>query len=404
MNHVSHFRPASLSALAGLASVLVASASCASDGQVSMLHQSSAGAPVDRSGELVETQVPEKTYSILWNVKVEGTAQRPYKPVELASPEYDDRNLLIFTATRDGFLTAFSARTHERIWEVRADGPFNAGPTLDGDVLYLASGSGKVEAFDAATGVRKWSHATQEAFTTKPVVTGGLVLAMDASDTLVALDAATGEWKWQYKRELPPGLTIFGGSRPAIRDGKAYVGFADGTAVALNLSDGSPVWEKELSRSKAFRDLDADPVIDEEGNVYFASSSDGLFCLDPENGNVRWSQLRQGITAIALDSGGSKVFAGGQGFIGLFSSEKGQMQWGRELRSGTAVTAIALTNGQVLASCGGEPLHVLEEETGRVRREFQPGHGVTAAATVTPDGDVLILSNRGYLYVMATHP
>ena len=64
----------------------------------------------------LDVNAPEKAYSILWWHKVEGTPQRPYKPVELAAPEFDPTSGQVFAATRDGFVTAFSEKG-ERLWE-----------------------------------------------------------------------------------------------------------------------------------------------------------------------------------------------------------------------------------------------------------------------------------------------
>ena len=353
----------------------------------------------------------EKTFSILWWAKVEGTQERPYHPVELASPAVDARRGLVFTATRDGYLTAFSQATRERIWEVKLDGPFNAGPLMDAsgsllsrEVLYVASAGGKLEALEPGTGKNIWSYSTPEAFMTMPVAAGDLILVMTAADTLVALDKRTGVWRWQYKRDMPSSLSLFGAARPAVKDGRVYAGFADGYAVALDLSGGALLWEKELSRAKAFRDLDASPVIDAQGNVLFTSGSDGLFCLDGGTGDIKWSHLRPGLTAAILNASGDRVFVGGQSFVAMLETASGRMRWARDLRTGTAVTALANASGQLIASCGADPMVFIEEETGRVRREFQPGYGVTAPASVTEDGDLFVLSNRGYLYALGIHP
>lgn len=351
----------------------------------------------------LEMAAPEKAYSILWWHKVEGTMQRPYKPVELAAPEFDPLKGQVFAATRDGFLTAFSEKG-ERLWEVEVGGPFNAGPLLADGALYLASANGSLSAFDPQTGERRWTYSTPDAFLTQPVVAGDLVLAMTSADTLVALDRQTGAWRWQYRRELPAGLTLFGAARPIASGERVFAGFADGHAVALDLKSGGVLWTKELSRAKAFRDLDADPVLDDRGNVYFASNSDGLFCLDAATGEVRFSQLRPGLTVLALNEGGDKIYAGGQGFIGLFETKGGKMRWGRQLPSDATVTGLTPTNGQLLAVSGEHPMLIIEEESGRIRRAFQPGHGVSAPVRAGNLGEAFVLSNRGYLYGLALHP
>lgn len=351
----------------------------------------------------LEVTAFEKAYSVLWWHKVEGTQQRPYKPVELAAPEFDPVKGRVFAATRDGFLTAFS-ESGERLWELEVGGPFNAGPLLDAGTLYLASANGVLFAIDPQTGDKRWTYTTPDALMTQPVVAGDCVLVMTAADTLVAIDRQTGAWRWQYRRELPPGLTLFGAARPAVSGQRVFAGFADGFAVALDLKDGGVLWAKELSRAKAFRDLDASPVLDAQGNVYFASNSDGLFCLDAATGALRWSQLRPGLTVLALNENGDKIYAGGQGFLGLFETKGGKMRWGRALSNDAIVTGLTSIHGQLLAVSGAQPMLIIEEESGRIRRAFEPGHGVTAPVRAGNQGEAFVLSNRGYLYGLALYP
>ncbi|MDR0965950.1 MAG: PQQ-like beta-propeller repeat protein [Myxococcales bacterium] len=378
-------------------------------------------AQMGQEGEAQARVVPEKTFSVLWWHKVEGTLQRPFRPIELAAPEFDPVDRRVFVATRDGFLTAFS-EAGARLWEVDLGGPFNAGPLLVNDprsslpqnketaeaasdsTLYVASGSGTLWALDPATGEKRWSYTTTDAFMTQPVVADDLVLAMTAADTLIALDRATGTWRWQYRRDLPSGLTLFGAARPAVSGQRVFAGFADGFAVALDLEDGGVLWARELSRAKAFRDIDGAPVLDAQGNVYFTSNSDGLFCLEAATGNLRWNQQRPGLTSLALNEVGNKIYAGGQGFVGLFDTKDGRMRWGRELPDAAVVTGLTSTNGQLLAVNGAHPMLVIEEESGRVRRVFEPGHGVTAPVRPGSSGEVFVLSNRGYIYGLALHP
>lgn len=384
-------------ALLGLALLLPA---CAGAQQTAIARMNQARALTHAA---LEVTAPEKAYSILWWHKVEGTMERPYKPVELAAPEFDPLKGHVFAATRDGFLTAFSEEG-ERLWEIEVGGPFNAGPLLADGTLYLASANGALSAFDPETGAKRWTYTTPDAFLTRPVVAGDVVLAMTSADTLVALDRRTGAWRWQHKRELPGGLTLFGAARPVVSGDRVLAGFADGHAVALDLESGGVLWTKELSRAKAFRDLDADPVLDDRGNVYFASNADGLFCLDVATGEVRFSQLRPGLTVLALNEGGDKIYAGGQGFVGLFETKGGKMRWGRQLPSDATVTGLTPTNGQLLAVSGAHPMLIIEEESGRVRRAFQPGHGVSAPVRAGNLGEAFVLSNRGYLYGLALHP
>lgn len=342
----------------------------------------------------------ESVFSVLWWEKADGGEGLAYRPLEPASPEADPINGTVFSATSDGKVRAFG-RGRELLWEFDAKGPFTAGPTLAEDRLYLSTSEGKMVALDVATGAPIWQYATGEELMTRPVVEDGLVLAMSVSDALFAVDQETGTWKWQYRRDPPVRFTVRGAARPLVVDGRVFAGFADGFAVALEARDGSVVWAKPLTTGAEFLDLDADPVADDWGRVCFASYSGGIACLDAGLGTTVWTQRRPGVTSLALDRGANRLYAGGTGFVSCFAVDSGQARWNLELGRDRFVSGLALDFGWLMVSTGPGPLLFLDPRSGRFRKAFDPGHGVSAAPQSLPGGEAVILSNRGVLYGVA---
>src|SRR3569832_1790455 len=101
---------------------------------------------------------------------------------------------------------------------------------------------------NAKNGKLTWRYDEKEELETQPVVADGKMLVAAHSDVVMAVDAKTGKWLWQYRRDTPSCFTIRGASRPTVKNGVAYVGFADGQLVALHVEDGSVKWEKPLSK------------------------------------------------------------------------------------------------------------------------------------------------------------
>lgn len=341
---------------------------------------------------------PERVFDIDWWARADETFGVPFQPVELGSPDLDVRSGAVYVATDDGRVHAFD-RAGQPLWTYEVGGSFDAGPTYADGRVYVSSAKGKLLALDAASGRLLWSYATGDELVTQPAVGGGLVFATGSSDTLFAVDQETGAWKWQYRREAPGEFTIRGAARPLFVSGQVFAGFADGYAVSLTAADGTVRWAKDLGQGKQYADVDAGPLADEMGRVYFASFATGLFALDRDTGAIAWTVALPGVTALALDPAAGRIHAGGAGFLNALHAADGSVRWKLSLGQDRAVTGLSMANNLLLASTGSGPLLFLDAGSGELRRAFDPGRGISAPPTTLP-GRALVLSNRGYVYAL----
>src|SRR5439155_24546042 len=102
--------------------------------------------------------------------------------------------------------------------------------------------------------------------------------------------------------------TVRGVSSPAIDFDKIFVGFSDGSAMCLDATDGAVKWTRQLSQANQFPDVDAEPQLDGNGHVVFASYAGGIFSLDEESGADIWVNNLQGVNHLLLD--GDTLYAG----------------------------------------------------------------------------------------------
>jgi polyvinyl alcohol dehydrogenase (cytochrome) len=132
-----------------------------------------------------------------------------------------------------------------------------------------------------------WSfRSTTGDFTGTPVVAAGTLVALAGGGTVYALDASTGKLRWSRDLGKPLNATA------AIAGGRVYVPVAqtgDGAAsgprlVALNLADGTPVWDATLDTQKG-ADTYGSPVVF-NGAVYIGVSALNGEVNDPQT-NVR---------------------------------------------------------------------------------------------------------------------
>lgn len=317
-----------------------------------------------------------------------------FKPLETAQPAYDRNTGNIYVGTREGKL--YCVDTDGRvIWEFDGVGAFGAGPTLHKDRVYAASGGGFLYALDAIDGKQIWRYDAKEELLTAPVVTDELTYVMSTADALFAIGTADGKWRWQHRRETASQLTVRGASRPALRNGLVYAGFADGYGVALDAKEGTVKWATRLavsSRSQLY-DVDTDPVFTPDGAVYMGSYSDGLYRMKPDNGQVEWQTHLTGIASLTVRDW--TLYVGAAGHLYAVSAANGKVIWDVPMNNLAPRAPLAVGRFVITATSG--PLLFADAHTGRPLGTFDPGRGVSATP-IFADGTLYMLSNRGELY------
>jgi quinohemoprotein ethanol dehydrogenase len=88
------------------------------------------------------------------------------------------------------------------------------------------------------------SHRGQSA---TPLVVDGVIYTTLAWSKVAALDAKTGKLLWEYDPKVPGASGLKGccdvtNRGPAYSDGKLFVGAFDGRLIALDASNGKPLW------------------------------------------------------------------------------------------------------------------------------------------------------------------
>jgi len=339
--------------------------------------------------------VERAVYSVDWWVKLVPDRLLEYAPRELGTPALDAESGRLVVGTRDGRVRSVG-EGGVVAWSFTTRGPFEAGPTVASGIVYAACADGTLYALEAKTGALRWRYDAGEELVTQPVLAGGKVLVAAASDVLFAVDASSGQWAWQYRRDTPSGFTIRGTSRPAVRDGVAFIGFSDGWLVALHVEDGSVKWERALARTGQYLDVDTTPLLDGEGHLYAASYKDGLYALDQETGEVRWRTEASGLVHLA--AAGQLLFGTGDQEVAAFDRASGKKLWELSLKNAEARSPV-LALGYLLVPAN-EALLFVNPVTGRTELSWDPGQGVSSTPLVRGQ-KVYVLSNLGFLYALS---
>ena len=201
---------------------------------------------------------------------------------------------VIYAAAADGDLKAIDRERGKTLWKTDLDTPLSGGVGLFDNALLLGTSEGFVLRVDAGSGEQLWSTRLSGEVLSPPQANGRVVVAQSYDGKLHGLDFETGEKRWTYDSNVPV-LTIRGTSTPILEDDRVYAGFANGRVMALDVEDGSVVWEVRVAisqgRSEIERIVDVDGTMIRLGGELFAASYQGrLVSIDVATGRKLWQE------------------------------------------------------------------------------------------------------------------
>jgi outer membrane protein assembly factor BamB len=186
-----------------------------------------------------------------------------------------------------GLVYALRADDLSELGRYMVDGPVDTAPAVLGDMFYVATSRGRVYAFeriaaDAQPGTASPNRAIWDTelggqvFSSPAVATVGgrnYVFVSCGDSNLYALNADSGVEEWRV-----PQIPVFGplASSPAVvpSDGVVYVGAGDGKVSAISISTHQPLdgWPFTVGSR-----VDSSPVV-RDGRLY-VGSADGLIAI-----------------------------------------------------------------------------------------------------------------------------
>jgi outer membrane protein assembly factor BamB len=310
----------------------------------------------------------------------------------------------LFIGSANGWFHALRAADGTVRWRKQI-GAVASAPLVLGTTLYVGTSDGNLIALDAQTGTEKWRYQSRGPISQTPVVTGEMIVFTNEADQVVSIDVITGKFRWQYKTETPEEYTLRGHAGVTVDGDLIYTGFSNGTLAALRRDSGSVAWSTSLkAEADRFMDVDATPLVI-EGTVYAASSSGGVYALDKTTGLVRWRLPFWDATMPSstgnvggITSDGKLIYAS-VADLGTYALDLGgNVVWRVGTRGGGEPATPVIYADLLVYSLAKDGMFIADRRSGETLEYFDPGEGVSAMPTVTGDGRLFVMSNRGILY------
>src|SRR5512133_947869 len=337
---------------------------------------------------------PLQIYGVAWKRALVGAQLLAWRTLAPGGPAVDAASGVVVVGTRDGWLHAFRP-DGSRAWELEGAGSFGAPPTISGGVVYAGSSGGVLYAVDLASGKVRWRYDAKQELGTRPAVAGGLVLVATLEDTLLAIDAGSGAWRWHHRRDRREGFTIRGAADVVVRGETAYAAYSDGFVAALELSTGSPRWERKVAPDGKYVDVDSLTLAG--GRLFAAAYSGAVLALDPESGKTLWQVAIPDATRLAFSAGALVVVT--TSGVEARSPDKGTLLWKAAIGEGAPAAAPVDAGRWLAVPAGMGGLLFIDPSTGTVVRVFDGGQGINGTFAFA-NGRGYVLGNAGTLFAL----
>jgi outer membrane protein assembly factor BamB len=376
-----------------------------------------------------------------WFGKSKNAALEPAELTEIASPIAVDqawsRNLgdgreklglrqkvaiegdRLYVSNDEAQVLALDANTGDVLWDSQAvktgktgnillfwrrktiEAGLSGGPAVGNGLVVVGGRNGEVIAFDADTGAERWkAQSTSEVIST-PLVTGGLVVVRSNDGRTFGFDAGDGTRKWVFDRGLP-NLSVRGNGAPVAGGELVYLGYDDGSVIALSLADGLLAWEQLVAEADGRTDLERMADVDGElqlglSELYATSVRGQTVAISTTNGQPMWNRDIGGYGGLAL-LGDRVVVADAAGTVWALDRNTGSPIWKQEALARRWLTTPALQGNYIVVGDIEGYLHWIRSDdgviVGRDRIERSP---ILGTPQVSATGTLYAVTAEGKL-------
>jgi len=307
---------------------------------------------------------------------------------------------MLYAADYEGRLVAVDADTGRKNWELKTEQPFSGGPGLDDDQIYMGTIDGRVIAYERNGGTELWNSQVSSEVLIPPESADGIVVVRCIDGRVFGLDAVSGRRAWVYDHSVPL-LTLRGNADLLIRGGVVYVGYDDGSVVALKISDGSMAWSQTIVSQEGRTELErlADigtQLVIVASDLIVSSYKKRVVSLAADSGRLLWFKEISSATGIQVDRTNLAV-SEANGDLWMLDRRNGSTMWKVDRMRNRDLTRPAFYGNYVVVGDKEGYLHWLDTEIGSFVARERAGKKGFAAAPLTVGTTLYVLTHGGDL-------
>jgi outer membrane protein assembly factor BamB len=169
-------------------------------------------------------------------------------------------------------LVALDRQSGATLW--RSSVAARSTPVLAQGSVVVATYAG-IEAVDPRNGQRRWSLALDRPPRGRMIAEGVLLVAVVEGGDAIAVDLQRREIVWRRSVDESDPVSL------AMGSDAAYLATSGSRVVALDLADGSTLWERRL-------DGELSELVVDRDRVFVGSTTKSLWSLDARTGMDKW--------------------------------------------------------------------------------------------------------------------
>lgn len=252
-------------------------------------------------GEPFLTNYSNNSGNINFGKNFEKTNSYKFKAIEefnFTQPELlftDDKGIIFF----DGKGNIFKINEDlKEIWKVNhyTKKERKLNPIIyfaqAGQNIILMDTLSKVYSINLNDGKLNWTLDSQSGFNSNVKIAKDQAIAVDFNNVIRAFSINDGKELWNFETENPfiksqKKLSL------AIKGEAVFFINSIGDITALNLNDGSLVWQTPTQSNVIYQDaftLESSDLVFTNDTIYYSNNKNEIFAIDARNGVVRWQQ------------------------------------------------------------------------------------------------------------------
>ncbi len=349
-------------------------------------------------GDDEEEEGPAELYSILEN----RTLDREWSISngnDLVSgrliPVVYDGN--VYHISSSGNLLSIDLESGKKLWSKSTEDVISAGLDVNFKTISYGTLDGQLVTLDQRNGQEIWRSPTSSESLSPPVHSGSHIVIQTIDGRITGFNAKTGQQDWFYQTVVPT-LTLRGTSWPYIDQGFVFTGFANGKIAMIYPDSGAVRLELPVTLNEGKSELER--IVDVDGRSIIVN---GILVAASYQGNISAINLRDGRPAWQeelstfkdLASNGNRIVAvDSKDIVKAFGTATGALIWEQEdLKLRNLTSPASISNLIVVGDLEGY-VHLLNAQNGNFEgREKISGDPITEI--VSKGNYLLIVDSSG---------
>ena len=301
----------------------------------------------------------------------------------------------VFYINSLGYISSVDLDTGKLVWSKDTQDIVSSGLDVNFKTVSYGTLDGNLVAIDYENGNEIWRSPTSSESLSPPVNSGSHIIIQTIDGRVAGYELKTGKRDWFHQTVLP-SLTLRGTSRPFIDQGFIFTGFASGKIAMIYPDSGAIRLELPVTLNEGKSELER--IVDIDGrsiivnNLLVAASYQGnLTAINLRDGRPAWQEEISSVKD--LTSNGNRIIAvDSKGLVKAFGTATGARIWEQEDLKLRKLTAAASISNLIAIGDFEGYIHLLNAQSGNFEgREKVSRNAITE---IVSQGSYLLVADE----------